>query len=90
MDSPFRTGSTVRYHIEVFCKLDDMPKIRKACSDLIEDIDQSKEEQGPFYGEDGLEHIDLIVEPASVGEAVRRINELGYSTDEDESEEDEQ
>lgn len=87
MNSPYRTGSSVEYHIEIFCDVADMPKIREACADLIEGIDQSKAERGPFYGEDGMLHTDLIVEPSSVGEAVRRINALGFCTDEDPEEE---
>lgn len=86
MTSPFRTGSTIRWEIYIN-GTPDMDKVREACTDLIEGIDQAKDDI--FHGEDGLDHTSIYVEPASVGEAVRRINTLGYSTDEDESEEEE-
>jgi hypothetical protein len=74
--SPFRTGSTIRYGIEVYCDVADMVVIRELCADLIEGIDQSR-------GEQISTHTTLTVEPASVGEAVRRLNHAGYTTDED-------
>ena len=49
----------------------NMEKVREACADLLQ-------------GEQPTEHNSIIVNSQRVGEAVRRINELGYSTDEDE------
>lgn len=91
--SPFRTGSTVRYEINIFdngvwateaLRKEGMEGIRKLCVDLIEGIDQAKDSL--YNGEDGMDHTSIFVEPASVGEAVRRINECGFATDEDETE----
>ncbi len=94
--SPFRTGSTVRWEIEIFdngtwstekLRIEGMDGIRHLCADLVEGIDQAKDSL--YNGEDGMDHTSIFVEPASVGEAVRRINECGFATDEDESEEEE-
>ncbi|MEO6891587.1 MAG: hypothetical protein ABI324_21575 [Ktedonobacteraceae bacterium] len=94
MNSPFRTGSTVRYQIEVIDTLgmgasqqEIMDGIRYLCADLIEGIDQQRE---GCEGPEAMDHTSIYVEPMSVGEAVRRINEYGYATDEDEQKEDEE
>ncbi len=55
----------------------DMQALRAALSDLIEGYEQVDNQ----YGEEGE---FVMVDNLSVGEAVRRITQLGYSTDEDE------
>lgn len=73
-----------------------MDGIRHMCADLLVG-DQEKHswmgspESGyDAYGEDGLDHTSIFVHPMQVGEAVRRINECGYATDEDPADEDEE
>jgi hypothetical protein len=61
----------------------EMDGLRVLLADLIDGIDQDKLERGPGYGEDGMDHHSVFVEPKNVGEAVRRLNEAGYATDED-------
>lgn len=68
----------------------EMDGLRVLLADLIEGIDQDKLERGPGYGEDGMDHHSVFVEPRNVGEAVSRINAAGYATDEDEDEDDEE
>lgn len=68
----------------------EMDQLRELCADLIEDIPQDKLERGPYYGEDGMDHHSLFVALGCVGEAVRRLNEAGYATDEDESDEEDE
>jgi hypothetical protein len=94
-----RTGTSTTYEIEVFNtwgfgndanQREIMDGLRILCADLIEGIDQSKAERGDSYGEDGMDHSSIFVEPGCVGEAVRRINEAGWATDEDEVEEEEE
>lgn len=53
----------------------DMQKVRDVCVDLIEDVDQTDDE--------GNLLINKIVVDGDVSEAVKRINALGYRTDED-------
>lgn len=65
---------------------EEMDGLRELCSDLIEGIPQDKLERGLYYGDDGMEHTSIFVKPEDIGEAVRRINESGYATDEDEEE----
>lgn len=65
----------------------EMDALRVLCADLIEGIDQEKLSA---YREDMMDHHSIMVSPGDVGEAVRRINEAGYATDEDESEDDDE
>lgn len=53
----------------------DLEAIRKACADLLEPIQVSDADQ---------EVNAIYVDSADVTEAVRRINALGYTTDEGE------
>ena len=56
----------------------NMEAVREACADLIDGIEQ---ENGRGFCGDWV-----YVNAYDVGEAVRRINELGYATDEDNAE----
>lgn len=62
----------------------EMDSLRESLADLIQGIDQEKPS---IYREDPLDHHSIMVGFNDVGEAVRRINEAGYATDEDESDE---
>lgn len=69
----------MQYQITVIDTDADMDKVRKVCADLLHENQQSDSITGGS-GND----IYIDTDRATVSEAVRRINALGYSTDEDE------
>ena len=71
----------------------EMDGLRVKLAELIEGIDQEKMHwivEHNAYGEDGMNHHSIFVGLGNVGEAVRRINEAGYATDEDESDDEDE
>lgn len=69
----------MQYQINVIDTDADMNAVRNVCVDLLHTSQQSDSATG---GNENSIYIDT--DKATVSEAVRRINQLGYSTDEDE------
>jgi hypothetical protein len=69
----------MQYQITIIDSDVDLDKVREVCADLLHE-DQTSDS---FTGGNG-NAIYIDTDKATVGEAVRRINALGYSTDEDE------
>jgi hypothetical protein len=69
----------MQYQITVIDTDADMDKVRNVCADLLHENQQGDS----FTGGNGND-IYIDTEKATVSEAIRRINALGYSTDEDE------
>ncbi len=62
---------------------ESMDGLRVLCADLIEGIDQEK---SSIVRDDAMDHTSVFVHPNTIAEAVRRINAVGYATDEDDEE----
>lgn len=69
----------MQYQINIIDSDADMDAVRKACADLLHD-DQASDS---FTGGNG-NSVYIDTDKGTVSQAVKRINDLGYSTDEDE------
>lgn len=75
----------MKYQISIIDSDADMDKVREICVDLLHD-DQANDSPNADGSTAGSNSIYIDSDKATVGEAVRRINDLGYATDEDEDE----